>query len=75
MGILYIPIILLGEKIGLSRSHTSTPIRGGAAALLEAVSEEVFQRTLREVFCPSAPPHTVQWPKAREVAENEGETP
>jgi hypothetical protein len=48
---------------------------GALVALLEAVSEEVFQRTLREVFCPSAPPHTVQWPKAREVAENEGETP
>jgi hypothetical protein len=44
-------------------------------ALLEAVSAEVFQHTLRGVFCPSDPLRTVHWPKAREVAENEGEAP
>jgi hypothetical protein len=42
-------------------------------ALLEAVSEEVFQRPLREVFCPSDPPYIVQWPKARDVPECEDE--
>lgn len=42
-------------------------------ALLEAISEEIFQRPLREVFCPSDQPQTIQWPKAREVAENEPE--
>ena len=46
---------------------------GALVALLEAVSEEVFQHPLREVFCPSDPPHLVQWPKARAVTENEGE--
>jgi hypothetical protein len=46
---------------------------GALVALLEAVSEEIFQNTLREVFCPSGQPRTVQWPKAREEAENESE--
>ena len=48
---------------------------GALVALLEAVSEEVFQNTLRGVFCPSDQPHIVQWPKARDVVENEGEAP
>jgi hypothetical protein len=46
---------------------------GALVALLEAVSEEIFQNSLRGVFCPSDQPHTVQWPKAPEEAENEGE--
>ncbi len=46
---------------------------GELVALLEAVSEEIFQNTLRGVFCPSGEPRTVQWPKARQEAENEGE--
>ena len=44
-------------------------------ALLEAVSEEVFQRPLRGVFCPWDPPHLVQWPTARNVPEHEDDVP
>lgn len=46
---------------------------GALVALLEAVSEEIFQNTLRGVFCPSDQPHTVQWPRASKEAENDGE--
>lgn len=58
-----------------TKSAGKSEALGALVALLEAVSEEVFQRPLREVFCPSDPPRIVQWPKAREVAENEGEAP
>jgi hypothetical protein len=46
---------------------------GALVALLEAVCEEIFQNTLRGVFCPSDQPYTVQWPRARKAAENEDE--
>lgn len=42
-------------------------------ALLEAVSEEVFQNTLRGVFCPTDQPRIIQWPKARQETENESD--
>lgn len=40
-------------------------------ALLEAVSEELFQTSLRELYCPAGEARTVQWPKARVEVDNE----
>ena len=58
-----------------TKSAGTSDALAALVALLEAVSEEVFQRPLREVFCPSDPPHLVQWPKARAVAEDEDKAP
>ncbi|HEY7494455.1 MAG TPA: hypothetical protein VIH59_25560 [Candidatus Tectomicrobia bacterium] len=46
---------------------------GALVALLEAICEEIFQNTLRGVFCAADQPHTVQWPRARKAADNDGE--
>jgi hypothetical protein len=56
-----------------TKSAGTSDALAALVALLEAVSEEVFQRPLREVFCPSDQPHIVQWPKARDVPEHEDE--
>ncbi|MBM3225601.1 MAG: hypothetical protein FJZ47_17630 [Candidatus Tectomicrobia bacterium] len=42
-------------------------------ALLEAISEELFQSPLRALFCPGGETRTVQWPRAQGIAANEDE--
>lgn len=41
--------------------------------LLEAISEELFQTTLGELFCPGGEPRMVQWPRASVEVDNEDE--
>jgi hypothetical protein len=47
-----------------TRSAGKSESLAALVALLEAISEEIFQRPLRQVFCPADQPRTVQWPEA-----------
>lgn len=42
-------------------------------ALLEAIGEELFQTTLRGLFCPAGESYPVQWPKTQIEVDNEDE--
>lgn len=56
-----------------TNSAGASPSFGDLVALFEAISEELFQCTLRELFCPGGEPRTVQWPRAQGVLDPEDE--
>ena len=57
-----------------AKSAGRTSSLADLVALLEAISEELFQATLRGLFCPAGEVSPVQWPKARVETDNEDET-
>ena len=56
-----------------TKSAGKTSSLADLVALLEAVSEELFQTTLGGLFCPAGESGTVQWPRARGEMDNEDE--
>jgi hypothetical protein len=56
-----------------TKSAGKTSSLADLVALLEAISEELFQTTLRGLFCPAGEARTVRWPKARVEVDNEDE--
>ena len=56
-----------------AKSAGKTSSFADLVALLEAISEELFQTTLRGLFCPAGEARTVQWPRARVEMDNEDE--
>jgi hypothetical protein len=63
---------LLDMLLQVSRKPWRTPeTLGELVALLEAISNEIFETNLQGVFCPMGESRSVSWPKARGEAEDE----
>ncbi|MGE3538376.1 MAG: hypothetical protein AB7N91_13220 [Candidatus Tectimicrobiota bacterium] len=58
-----------------TKSAGNSPSLADLVALLEAISEELFQSTLRDLFCPGGETRFVQWPRPQVEVDNEDEAP